>query len=254
MDGLSGGLFRCEECAGLCRFRPPALSQDEEKAQDSVAMVLADLGRKLRPAAHSDPETRVTAGRHRQQLAGLKKCERLAAALAPGLTTVAEYFRRHGLDEAAKHDSFKGFDWVPHRYVDYGNVVYKAALHGFALEQPRVHAALNRVAQDRMPTMEVGYEDTHDSLSNQGDVIEIMMGVATGNNFEDTRREHTTEKWRQIYEELIQLCRSLTYLRCLLHGGCLTHKHQRVCRIIRADCPDTSAFLMRVARELRELL
>jgi hypothetical protein len=254
MAGLSGGRWRCAACAGLCRFKPPALSQDEEKAQDSVAMVLPDLGRKLRPAAHSDPETRVKAGRHRQQLAGLKKLERLAAALAPGLTTVAEYVRRRGLDEAAKNASFKGFDWVPHRYVDYGNVVYKAVLHGFALEQPRVHAALNRVAQDRMPTMEVGYDDTYDSLSNQGDVIEIIMGVARGDNFDDTRRDHTTEEWRQIYEELIQLCRSLAYLRCLLHGGCLKHNHQRVCRIIRADCPGTSAFLMRVARELRELL
>ena len=140
-------------------------------------MVVEQLSRKLWPARTSDGEARAVAGRRRHQRTGLKHFKRLAEDLAPCVIVVVEYFRRHGLDNVAKEHSQLGWDVRAYQTVDYGNVIYKTVLHGFALEQSVVHHALTRAALQTMPTLHVGYEDTEDSLSNQGDVIEILIAV-----------------------------------------------------------------------------
>ena len=215
----------------------------------TAMMVVEDILAKLRPEKRAAADTRTAAGRHRQQLAGLTRFA-LAEDLAPCAVVVAEYFGRFGVDAAAKQASHYGYDVVRNRVVDYGNVVYKTVLQGFALEQAVVHEALTRAAEKNMPTLNVGYADTPDSLSNQGDLIEILLGVARGDDFQDMRRAHSADQWRELFVELTQLCRSLAYLRCLLHGGTLPHSLVQVDKIVKGDVPDTCAFLAQVALNL----
>ena len=216
-------------------------------------MVVTDLLRALRPAMPSDSETRTETTRHCQHLAGLKKFAQLAEDLMDGVVVVAEYLKRHGLTSYARDASHRGFDWRARvGIIDYGNVVYKSVLRGFALERPLIHDAMTLVARGQMPTLAIGYADTDDSLPNQGDVIEILMGVTRGYDFCEIRQEYTSERWHQLFLDLLGLCRSVQYLRCLLHGGQRKGSPgTRARKIIKGNVPDTTVFLANAALALR---
>jgi hypothetical protein len=158
----------------------------------------------------------------RQALKGLLFAPELATFFEAPLATMVDVMLvqggRLGFEGIFKDLSHEGYDVVSNRKIDYGNFQYKSALICMAMENAEVHSLMCRFSTV-VPTLHPDYSDTEDSLSKQGDVIEVLMAFCRGAEFvhcPSIRRFHTNAEWSWAYVKLCALCNSIDLLYCHL--------------------------------------
>jgi hypothetical protein len=106
--------------------------------------------------------------------------------------------------------------------VDYGNFAYRSLLQAMTLENKTMWTIL----RDMSTFWGSLYPDSPDSdyvLSQQGDIIEILMAYGRGArdrfdllNMWDMK---TPQEWKEIYTRLVRASKALNYLAVMLRGG-----------------------------------
>ena len=127
--------------------------------------------------------------------------------------------------------SFQGFDVDGLRIIDYGNKEYHALLQYWALAQPTIHHALNRL-RTRWPTlMDLWAPHKSDQhVERLADVVEIIMGAARAEPW--FQHLHSLDRYRhrlpEIFLLLTTLCKIIQSLSARLKTGYLKHKCEHV--------------------------
>ena len=130
-----------------------------------------------------------------------------------------------------KYLSYQGFDVDGLKIIDYGNKEYHALLQYWALAQPTIHHALNRL-RTRWPTL-MDLWAPHKSgqhVERLADVVEIIMGAARAEPW--FQHLHSLDRYRhrlpEIFLLLTTLCKIIQSLSARLKTGYLKHKRQIV--------------------------
>ena len=131
-----------------------------------------------------------------------------------------------------KYLSFQGFDVDGMRIIDYGNKEYHALLQFWALAQPTIHVALNRL-RCRWPTLMDLWLPSPKSAKNierLADVMEIIMGATRAEPWfhELYTQDQYRHKLPALFLLLTTLCKIIQSLSARLKTGYLKHKNQIV--------------------------
>ncbi len=131
----------------------------------------------------------------------------------------------------------EGCDVHKNAVVDYGNRQYRAVLLHWMQCEHDIRLSLGR-ASHTFRALDPMLRDTPGALDRQGDVVEIIMAACRGSDNYGIRSTvgRSNAAWREAYERLVQLCRSIDYLFANMLGSHLKLRpHDAPCRRMTVD-------------------
>ena len=115
--------------------------------------------------------------------------------------------------------SHQGSDWVRHREIDYGNVVYASILQ-FLYLQDRFCASYIDYLVTYWPSIDpCRMPQTQHGVNMQGGIIEICLAALRGHEDFDMTRACQNASLYSIYLSVVQLCQLVQYIDAAVRTG-----------------------------------